>query len=54
LVTPDIIFAPAIGRHSWSLRMQQTITPLRKKLGSAVAVNFDYKKGEEKRWLRLL
>jgi hypothetical protein len=47
LVTPDVIFASAIGPHSRTLRMQQTIGPLRQKLGSAVTINIDHKKGEE-------
>lgn len=47
LATPDVIFASAIGPHSRSLRMQQTVGPLQRKLGSAVTINFDHKKGEE-------
>jgi hypothetical protein len=49
LATPDIIFASGIGPESKSLRMQQTVEPLRRKLGPAVKVNFDCKKGEEER-----
>ncbi len=47
LVTPQIIFASGIGPHSRTLRMQQTIAPLREKLGTAASINFEYKKGEE-------
>lgn len=47
LATPDVIFASATGPHSRSLRMQQTVAPLQRKLGSAVTTNFDHKKGEE-------
>lgn len=47
LVTPNAIFASAIGPHSRSLRIQQTVGPLQRKLGSSVTMNFDHKKGEE-------
>ena len=49
LATPTAIFASAIGPHSWSRRMQLTIAPLREKLGSAVAVDTSFPKGEEDR-----
>ena len=47
LVMPQVIFASGIGPHSRSLRMQQTITPLREKLGPAVSINIEYRKGQE-------
>jgi hypothetical protein len=47
LATPRLIFASALGPRSWSLRMQQTIQPLRGKLASTATVNLDYRKGEE-------
>ncbi len=47
LATPDVVFASAIGPHSRSLRMQQTIAPLQAKLGSSATINIDYLKQQE-------
>ncbi len=47
LMTPTTIFASAIGPRSWSRRMQLTIGPLQQKLGSDVAVNTNFLKGDE-------
>jgi hypothetical protein len=47
LTTPNTIFASAIGPHGWSQRMQLTIGPLRQKLGPNIAVNTDFRKGDE-------
>jgi broad specificity phosphatase PhoE len=45
LATPQTIFASGIGHHSKSLRPQQTVTPLAKKL--KLSINTKFLKGDE-------
>jgi broad specificity phosphatase PhoE len=45
LATPRTVYASDVGRHSKSLRPQQTVTPLAAKLG--LSVNTDHPKGDE-------
>jgi broad specificity phosphatase PhoE len=45
LATPRTVYASGVGRHSKSLRPQQTVTPLAAKLG--LRVNTDHPKGDE-------
>jgi len=42
---PQHLYASGIGKHSNSLRPQETITPLSEKLG--IKINNKYKKGDE-------
>lgn len=49
LAAPNIIFASAIGPHSWSRWMQLTFRPLQQKLCGAVTVNTAFCKGKEER-----
>jgi hypothetical protein len=49
LSTPNVIFASAIGQHSWSRRMQLTIAPLQQKLEPDITVNTTFPKGDEER-----
>jgi broad specificity phosphatase PhoE len=50
LATPQTIFASGVGRHSNSLRPQQTVTPLATMLH--LTINTDYPKGEEDKLVR--
>lgn len=43
--TPQAIFASGVGHHSHSLRPQQTVTPLSRKLG--LAIDTSWLKGQE-------
>jgi len=45
LAIPQHLYASGIGKHSNSLRPQETITPLSEKLG--IKINSKYKKGDE-------
>jgi broad specificity phosphatase PhoE len=44
LETPRLAYASGLGKHSMSLRPQETITPLCEKLG--LTINTDYRKDE--------
>ena len=48
IATPATIYASHLAKGSGSERPQETVTPLIAKLGTRVAVNFNFAKGQEK------
>lgn len=47
IATPATIYASQVAKGSDSERPQETVSPLIAKLGSSVAVNFNFPKGQE-------